>query len=46
MRCAIGEVDMHMIDLVAREEICEIKGIACTQRGLDSRPVFALVLLN
>ena len=46
MRCAIGEMNVHMIHLVTREEVCEIEGIARALLCLDARPVFALVLLD
>src|SRR4051794_12360924 len=46
VRCAIGEMNMHMVDLLPREEVCEVKSIVRALLGLHAGAVFPLVSLN
>src|SRR4030095_780413 len=46
MRRAVGEVNVDMIDTVAREELCEVKGIASALPCFDALAVFPLVLID
>ena len=46
VRCAIGEMDVHMVNAVACEKICEIESVARAQLCLRARAVFLFVLTN
>src|SRR5439155_19872417 len=46
VRCAIGEVNVYMIDALTRKKGCEIQGIACALLWINPRHVFALMLLD
>ena len=46
MRCAIGEMHVHMIHAAACKELGEVEGIARSLFCLGRRPIFAVVLLD
>jgi hypothetical protein len=46
MRCAIGEVNVKMIDPVASEKIREIKGVARALFSLDFAAISSLVPID
>src|SRR5262249_14169641 len=46
VRRAVREMNVHMIDIVTREKICEVKSVACALLRLDTGSVFALVPLD
>src|SRR5262249_44542144 len=46
MRCAIGKMNVNMIDSAPREERSEVESIACTLRSLDAWLVFLFVPFN
>src|ERR1041385_1218801 len=46
MRGAIGEVNMDVIDAVAREKVREVKSVASALLCLDARAVFAFMKID
>ena len=46
MCCAIGKLNMNMIDAVAYERLCEVEGIAGALLGLYARAVFLLMPID
>src|SRR5215831_4504441 len=46
MRRAVSEMNVHMIGIVAREEVSKVKSIACALFCLGSRSIGSLVLFD